>query len=149
MTLDSIRNYCKRNCEKWWQKDSVKKWCETKRNNVNQKEMTRNKKKWRETKRNDEKQKEMTWSDSSWRFACGDVFVLLWSARLPRDQNKERSHGEIRFQEYCSKDVNWFYNCDGHTILSRKNYDGIHQQTCKAWKMSITHCVSRVRIKPT
>ena len=41
--------------------------------------MTWNKKKWRETKRNDEKQKEVTWSDSSWRFACGDVFQLVWA----------------------------------------------------------------------
>ena len=85
----------KQNDKKWRQKDSVKKWCEakrndvkqkemmwnkkkwceTKRNDVKQKEMTRNKKKWRETKRNDEKQKEMTWSDSSWRFACGDVSI--------------------------------------------------------------------------
>ena len=64
-----IQNY-----KKWRQKDSVKKWCETKRNDVKQKEMTWNKKKWPETKRNDEKQKVMTWSDSSWRFACGDVF---------------------------------------------------------------------------
>ena len=54
-----------------------KKWCETKRNDVKQKEMTRNKKKWRETKRNDVKQKEMTWSDSSWRFACGDVLIFF------------------------------------------------------------------------
>ena len=38
-----------------------------------------NKKKWRETKRNDVKQKEMTWSDSSWRFACGDVLFLIQS----------------------------------------------------------------------
>ena len=50
-------------------KDSVKKWCETKRNNVKQKEMTRNKKKWRETKRNDEKQKEMTRNKKKWREA--------------------------------------------------------------------------------
>ena len=34
-----------------------KKWRETKRNDVKQKEMTWNKKKWPETKRNDEKQK--------------------------------------------------------------------------------------------
>ena len=35
-------------CKKWRQKDSVNKWCETNRNDVKQKEMTRNKKKWRE-----------------------------------------------------------------------------------------------------
>ena len=41
-----IRNY-----KKWRQRDSVKKWRETKRNDLKQKEMTWNKKKWRETKK--------------------------------------------------------------------------------------------------
>ena len=59
----------KQNDKKWRQKDSVKKWCEAKRNDVKQKEMMWNKKKWCETKRNDVKQKEMTRNKKKWREA--------------------------------------------------------------------------------